>query len=145
MKSVNKAIVIGRVGQDPEFKTLPSGDGLVNLSIATTDRWRDKNSNEMRERTDWHRVTFYRKSAEIVRDYVLKGHLLYVEGRLRNSKWQDKEGVERSRTEIEVQEFQMLTPKNSSPQAMPANSDAPARETAGSDAGPAELDDDLPF
>lgn len=154
MKGINKVFLIGRVGQDPEFRTLPSGENFASFSLATSDRWRDKASGEMRERTEWHRLTCWGRTAEIVKDYVSKGLLLYIEGRLRNNKWQDKDGNERQRTEIDVQELQMLSPKNTSSDqgggGYSKNQPAPSQPTQSgppdSMNGPSsELEDDLPF
>ena len=113
MASVNKVILIGNTGSDPQSRTMPNGEAAVNFSLATTDSWRDKSSGEKREATEWHRLVAYRKTAEIIGQYVKKGTPLYIEGRLRTRKWQDKDGQERQVTEIEVLEFQMLGSRRS--------------------------------
>ena len=108
MASVNKVILVGNVGADVETRYMPNGDAVCNLRMATTESWKDKTSGEKRELTEWHRVVVYRKLAEIVSQYVKKGSQLYVEGRLRTRKWQDKDGQDRYTTEIEMTEMQML-------------------------------------
>lgn len=108
MASVNKVILVGNLGADPETRYLPNGDAVANIRLATTESWKDKASGEKREITEWHRVVFYRKLAEIVGQYLKKGSAVYVEGRIRTRKWQDKEGQERYTTEIEASEMQML-------------------------------------
>ena len=108
MASVNKVILVGNLGADPETRYMPNGDAVANVRLATTESWKDKASGEKREITEWHRVVFYRKLAEIVGQYLKKGSAVYVEGRIRTRKWQDKEGQERYTTEIEANEMQML-------------------------------------
>jgi single-strand DNA-binding protein len=113
MASVNKVIIVGNVGRDPETRRLPSGDAVTNISIATTDRYRDKQSSEMRENTEWHRVAFFGKVAEVAEKYLKKGSQVYVEGRLRTRKWTDASGVEKYSTEIVAETMQMLGGKPS--------------------------------
>jgi single-strand DNA-binding protein len=108
MASVNRVIIIGNAGRDPETRYTPSGDAVTNLTVATTESWKDKNTGEKKEITEWHRITFYRKLAEIVGQYVKKGTQIYVEGRLQTRKWTDKEGVERYTTEIIADSMQLL-------------------------------------
>ncbi len=108
MASVNKVILVGNLGADPESRYMPSGDAVVNIRVATTDSWKDKTSGEKREITEWHRVVFYRKLAEIAGQYLKKGSQVYLEGRIKTRKWQDKEGQDRYTTEIEATEMQML-------------------------------------
>ena len=109
MASVNKVIIVGNLGRDPEMRSFPSGDQVANVTIATTDRWRDKNSGENREATEWHRVVFNGKLAEIVGQYLRKGSQVYVEGSLRTRKWTDQAtGQERYATEIRADSMQML-------------------------------------
>ena len=109
MASVNKVIIVGNLGRDPEMRTFPSGDQVANVTIATTDRWRDKNTGENREATEWHRVVFNGKLAEIVGQYLRKGSQVYVEGSLRTRKWTDQaSGQERYATEIRADTMQML-------------------------------------
>jgi single-strand DNA-binding protein len=108
MASVNKVILVGNLGRDPEVRTFPSGDKVANVTIATTDKWRDKQSNEMREATEWHRIVFNGRLAEIVEQYLRKGSQIYVEGSLRTRKWTDKDGIEKFTTEIRADQMQML-------------------------------------
>lgn len=107
MASVNKVILIGNLGSDPEVRYMPSGDAITNIRIATTDTWKDKNG-EKHERTEWHRVAFFGKLAEIAGEYLKKGSQVYVEGRLQTRKWQDKDGQDRYTTEIVADRMQML-------------------------------------
>ena len=108
MASVNKVIIVGNLGRDPEMRTFPSGDQVANVTIATTDRWRDKNTGENKEATEWHRVVFNGRLAEIVGQYLRKGSQVYVEGSLRTRKWTDQSGVEKYSTEIRADSMQML-------------------------------------
>jgi single-strand DNA-binding protein len=108
MASLNKVILIGNLGADPEQRAFPNGDAICNLRLATTENWKDKSTGEARENTEWHRVVLYRRLAEIAGQYLKKGSQVYVEGRLRTRKWQDKDGQERYTTEIEASEMKML-------------------------------------
>jgi single-strand DNA-binding protein len=108
MASVNKVIVVGNLGRDPEMRTFPSGDQVANVTVATTDRWKDKQSGEMREATEWHRIVFNGRLAEIAGQYLRKGSQVYVEGSLRTRKWTDKDGIEKYTTEIRADQMQML-------------------------------------
>jgi single-strand DNA-binding protein len=108
MASVNKVIVVGNLGRDPEMRTFPSGDQVANVTVATTDKWKDKQSGEMREATEWHRIVFNGRLAEIAGQYLRKGSQVYVEGSLRTRKWTDKDGVEKYSTEIRADQMQML-------------------------------------
>ena len=108
MASVNKVIVVGNLGRDPEMRTFPSGDQVANVTVATTDKWKDKQSGEMREATEWHRIVFNGRLAEIAGQYLRKGSQVYVEGSLRTRKWTDKDGIEKYTTEIRADQMQML-------------------------------------
>ena len=108
MASINKVIIVGNLGRDPEMRTFPSGDQVANVTIATTDKWKDKQSGEMREATEWHRVVFNGRLAEIVGQYLRKGSQVYVEGSLRTRKWTDQAGIEKYSTEIRADNMQML-------------------------------------
>ena len=157
MASVNKVILVGNLGADPETRFMPNGDAVANVRLATTESWKDKATGEKKEITEWHRVVFYRKLAEIVGQYLKKGSAVYVEGRIRTRKWQDKEGQERYTTEIEANEMQMLGGRSSGSSSggeaeyggsMPS---APA-PSASRGAAPAkkapsfeDMDDDIPF
>ena len=107
MASINKVIIIGNLGRDPETRYMPDGGAITNISVATTDKWKDKNG-EMQEKTEWHRVAFFGKLAEIAGEYLKKGSQVYVEGRLQTRKWQDKDGQDKYTTEIVANQMQML-------------------------------------
>jgi single-strand DNA-binding protein len=147
MASVNKVIIVGNIGRDPETRVLPSGDALTNISIATSDRYKDKATGEMKETTEWHRITFFGKLAEIAGQYLKKGSQVYVEGKLRTRKYTDQAGVEKYSTEIIADSMQMLGGKmvdtgNSAPQSAPRERSS-VSNTASSSLG--EMDDDIPF
>lgn len=142
-KGVNLVILVGNVGQDPETRYLPNGGAVTNLSIATSETWRDKNSGDEQQRTEWHRVVFYQKLAEIVAEYVRKGAKLYVEGRLQTRSW-EKDGQKFYATEIIANEMQMLDSKRDAapqPQQVGGNDYRNARNGV----PPAIFDDDIPF
>lgn len=108
MASVNKVILVGNLGKDPETRYAPSGDAITNITLATSDQWKDKATGEKKEATEWHRVVFFGRLAEIAGEYLKKGRSVYVEGRLRTRKWQDKDGQDRYTTEIVADQMQML-------------------------------------
>lgn len=108
MASVNKVILVGNLGRDPEVRNMPNGDAVCNFSIATTDSWKDKSSGQKQERTEWHNIVMYRRLAEIAGEYLKKGSSVYIEGRLQTRKWQDKDGHDRYTTEIIADQMQML-------------------------------------
>lgn len=108
MASVNKVIIVGNLGRDPETRYMPNGEAVTNIAVATTESWKDKQTGEKREQTEWHRIVFYRKLAEIAGQYLKKGSQVYIEGRLFTRKWTDKDGVERYTTEIIADTLQML-------------------------------------
>ena len=112
MAGVNKVILIGRLGNDPEMRYMPSGEAVANLSIATSESWTDKNTGEKREKTEWHRVVAFRKLAEIIGQYCKKGDQIYIEGKLQTRKWSDKNGQDHYTTEIIVDQMQMLGGKD---------------------------------
>ena len=149
-RGVNKAILIGNLGNDPDMRYTAGGAAVANISIATAESWRDKETGEQQERTEWHRVVFFGRLAEIVGEYLRKGSQVYVEGRIQTRKWQDKEGQDRWTTEIVANELQMLGSKGGSanyePSPQPQQS-APAPQAAASSApAPADdFDDDIPF
>lgn len=150
MASVNRVILIGNLGADPETRYLPSGDAVTNIRIATTDTWKDK-SGEKQEHTEWHRVAFFGKLAEIAGEYLKKGSPVYVEGRIRTRKWQDKEGQERYSTEIVADRMQLLGGRGGAGGAE-STSREPAAAIAGTPKGTPkkggafdEMDDDIPF
>jgi single-strand DNA-binding protein len=148
MASVNKVIIVGNIGRDPETRVLPSGDALTNISVATSDRYKDKATGEMKETTEWHRITFFGKLAEIAGQYLKKGSQVYVEGKLRTRKYTDQAGVEKYSTEIVADSMQMLGGKMSetgggSSAPSYAKERAEISNTASSSLG--QMDDDIPF
>jgi single-strand DNA-binding protein len=163
MASVNKVIIVGNLGRDPETRYSPDGAAMTNVSIATTSQWKDKATGEKREETEWHRVAFFGRLAEIAGEYLRKGSQVYIEGRLRTRKWQDKEsGQDRYSTEIVADVMQMLGSRSGAgapPADDEARASAPrgggmggarsgkpaANEPAGEGGGVADLDDDIPF
>ena len=160
MASVNKVIIVGNLGRDPETRYMPNGEAVTNIAVATTEKWTDKASGDKKEVTEWHRITFYRKLAEIAGQYQKKGSQVYVEGRLQTRKWTDKEGVERYTTEIIADTMQMLGSRQgmgggSAPSMDEEYGNAPAaRQNSGGGASrpaskPApnfsDMDDDIPF
>ena len=138
MASVNKVIILGNVGKDPEVRYMQNGDSVVSVSVATSESWKDKNSGESKENTEWHRVTFYRKLAEVAANYLRKGSSVYIEGRLETKKWTDKAGVERYTTGIVASEMKML---GKAPEA--GDRQAPAKTQAAH--GFEDMGDDIPF
>jgi single-strand DNA-binding protein len=158
MASVNKVIIVGNLGKDPETRYLPNGDAVCNVTVATSESWKDKATGEKKEITEWHRIVFFRRLAEIAGQYLKKGSSVYIEGRIRTRKWQDKEGQERYTTEIEASEMQMLGGRqgmgapssgdseyggsmpSSAPAAPSAARSAPAKKASFDD-----MDDDIPF
>lgn len=139
-KGINKVILVGHLGKDPETKYMPSGGAVTNITLATSESWKDKNTGEKQEKTEWHRVVFFNKLAEIVGEYLTKGSQVYVEGSLRTRKWQNKEGVDQYTTEIVASEMQMLGGNRASSQ--PNTSSAPASSNTDPDR---PFDDDIPF
>jgi single-strand DNA-binding protein len=150
-RGINKVILIGHLGQDPQQRAMPSGKAVVNLRMATTDQWRDKQTGENKEATEWHNVVMFDRLAEVAAEYLRKGSQLYVEGRIRTRKWQDKEGQDRYTTEIVANEMQMLGGRGGAGGGAGGGGERSApRSDAGSPraetAGVAEsFDDDIPF
>jgi len=140
-RGINKVFILGNLGQEPDVRYTPSGDPIVNLSIATSESWNDKTTGQKQERTEWHRVVMFNKLAEIAVKYLHKGSKLYVEGQLRTRKWEDKEGVERYTTEIVARDIEMLDP---APQGSTTTAEKPAAPTA-TQREPVLFDDDIPF
>lgn len=159
MASVNKVIIVGNLGRDPEIRFTPDGASITNVTVATTDSWKDKATGEKKEATEWHRVVFFGKLAEIAGQYLTKGRQIYVEGALRTRKWTDKEGQERYTTEIVASEMKMLGNRegagNSSPRDAGGGNNRPAAASAGAGVGTqpamagasgfADFEDDIPF
>ena len=156
-RGINKVILIGNLGQDPEFRSTASGTPVTNVSLATSTGWKDKQTGQQQERTEWHRVVFFNRLAEIANEYLRKGSKVYVEGSLRTNKWQDKSGADRWTTEIIANEMQMLDSRGA--QSEGGHSAAPRQQAAAqpapeqgapADAGQSggnfeDFDDDIPF
>lgn len=130
MASVNKVILVGNLGADPEIRALPNGDPVANIRLATAERYKDKSSGEMKEITEWHRVVFFNRLAEVVRDYLKKGSSVYIEGRIRTRKWQDQSGQDRYSTEIMGDQMQMLGSRSSGTATMDQAGYAPDTQAA---------------
>jgi single-strand DNA-binding protein len=158
MASVNKVILVGNLGRDPEMRTFPSGDRVANVTIATTDKWKDKATGEMKEATEWHRVVFNGRLAEIAGEYLRKGSQVYVEGSIRSRKYTDKDGVERTAYDIRADSMQMLGSRQgmgspsshddddgSSRRASPPSRQQPVSKPASKSTGFDDMDDDIPF
>jgi len=156
-RGINKVILIGNLGQDPETRYMPSGKAVTNLRIATSDSWKDKTSGEQQERTEWHSVAMFDRLAEIAAEYLRKGSQVYIEGRLRTRKWQDKEGKDRYTTEVIANEMQMLGSRGGAGAGAGAGAAAGGYAAGGSSraapepepmpagSGGGEFDDDIPF
>jgi single-strand DNA-binding protein len=149
MASLNSVALIGHLGQDPESRAMPSGSAVATLSLATTEKWKDKNTGEKQERTEWHRIVFFGRIAEVCTQYLQKGDMIHVTGRLRTNKWADKAGVERYSTEIVGAEMIMLVTKgrgegriDPAGKSAGASQRAPSQESA---VGPDDFDDSIPF
>ncbi|CAM8659287.1 Ssb Single-stranded DNA-binding protein [Burkholderiales bacterium] len=157
MASVNKVILLGNLGRDPEVRYSPDGGAIANVSIATTSRYKDKSSGDMKEDTEWHRVVFFGRLAEIAGEYLKKGRPVYVEGRLRTRKWQDQSGQERLTTEVVAEQMQLLGGRDggggssgggsapSLPDEGGYSAPAPSAARSAPKAGFDDLDDDIPF
>ncbi len=152
-RGVNKVILVGNLGKDPEVRYSPNGSAVANVTIATSESWKDKTSGEKQERTEWHRIVFFGRLAEIAGEYLKKGAQIYVEGRLQTRKWQDKDGKDRYTTEIVANEMQMLGSRAgagmpSEPAHEPAGAHEPAAARSGGSVAKApagDFDDDIPF
>jgi|TARA_B110000444_G_scaffold260718_1_gene308904 single-strand DNA-binding protein len=156
-RGINKVILVGNLGKDPEGKFMPNGNAVTNITIATSESWKDKQTGQQQERTEWHRVVFFNRLAEIVTEYLKKGSKVYLEGSLRTRKWQAQDGQDRYTTEIVASEMQMLDSRGGSSDytnpnadgdlAKPAsNTEVTSRETSATqDSGTTDFDDDIPF
>ena len=141
-RGVNKVILVGNLGADPEVKYMPNGNAVANVTLATSESWKDKQSGEQKDKTEWHRVVFFRRLAEIAGEYLKKGSQIYIEGKLQTRKWQDKNGNDRYTTEIIANEMQMLGGRGGGSADFGASSSAAAPAAA---ATADEFDDDIPF
>lgn len=151
-RGINKVILVGNIGQDPEIRYMPNGNPVANLTLATSETWKDKQSGEMREQTEWHKVVLFNRLAEIAGEYVKKGSKVYLEGAIKTRKWQDQQGQDRYTTEIVGNEMQMLDRRGDAAnseyqQYSPNNTTAkPAAQAKPADVAEVELaDDDIPF
>ncbi len=138
-RGINKVILVGNLGADPESRAMPSGSAVTNIRVATSETWKDKNTGDQQERTEWHNVAFFGRLAEVAAEYLRKGSQVYIEGKIRTRKWQDRDGNDRWSTEIIANEMQMLGGR--------AGSDAPAQAATVAEAPPVstDFDDDIPF
>ena len=153
-RGVNKVILIGNLGQDPEVKYMPNGNAVANITVATSESWKDKNTGEQVDKTEWHRVVFFRRLAEIVGEYLKKGSKVYLEGKLQTRKWQDKNGKDNWTTEIIAEQMQMLDSRGGgssdfNQEQSGGGQQQSAPQSAPSQAAPApannDFDDDIPF
>ena len=143
-RGINKVILVGNLGADPDTRYMPSGGAVTNLSVATSESWKDKQSGEQKERTEWHKVAMFGRLAEISAEYLRKGSQVYIEGRIRTRKWQDKDGNDRWTTEIIADEMQMLGGRGGG--GAPARGDSYSQNSAPQKAAePDDFDDDIPF
>jgi single-strand DNA-binding protein len=145
-RGVNKVILVGNLGKDPEVRYMPNGNAVANLTLATTESWKDKQTGDQQEKTEWHRIVMFRRLAEIAGEYLKKGSQVYIEGKLQTRKWQDNSGNDRYTTEIVADEMQMLGSRGGGSAGF-ANNSAPAKSSApaAAEAAPADFDDDIPF
>ena len=146
-RGVNKVMVIGNLGSDPEVRYMPSGGAVTNISVATSDTWKDKSSGEAQERTEWHRIVLFNRLAEIAGEYLRKGSKVFIEGSLRTRKWQDNSGQDRYTTEIVAREMQMLDSKSTDTieSAVNKKSVDKGHSSADKSANMDDFDDDIPF
>ena len=143
-KGVNKAIIVGNLGKDPEMRYAASGASIANITVATSESWKDKQSGEKKEKTEWHKVTFFGKLAEIVGEYLHKGSKVYIEGRLETNKWQDKDGADRYTTSIIAKEMQKLDNKNRGAQSLTGTPQSTQSTREAPEIPPFD-DSDIPF
>jgi len=144
-RGINKVILVGNLGKDPEVRYMPNGNAVANITLATTESWKDKQTGETQEKTEWHRVVLFRRLGEIAGEYLKKGSQVYIEGKLQTRKWQDNTGNDRYTTEIIANEMQMLGGRGGGGSAgFPSGEGKETRAPAIAE-GPAEFDDDIPF
>lgn len=144
-RGINKVILVGNLGADPETRYMPSGSAVTNLSVATSESWKDKQTGEQKDRTEWHKVAMFNRLAEVAAEYLRKGSQVYIEGKLRTRKWQDRDGNDRWTTEIVADEMQMLGGRGtggSAPMSSGQDSGSPGMPPQ---SGPDDFDDDIPF
>ena len=146
MAGINKVIIVGNLGQGPEIRTMPNGEQVANITVATSESWTDKNTGERKEQTEWHRIVLYRRLAEIAGQYLHKGSQVYIEGRLKTRKWQDQSGQDRYTTEIQGDNLQMLGGRQDSQQDKPQKKQSKqAQDPLGAMAEQDGFSDDIPF
>ena len=143
MKGINKVIIVGNLGADPDSRAMPSGNAVTNISVATSESWNDRETGEKQEKTEWHRVVFFNRLAEIAAQYLKKGSQVYVEGKLQTRKWEDKEGNERWTTEVVANQMQMLGDRMSND--MSNDNASSSQSSSDNDFSTDEFDDDIPF
>ena len=145
MAGVNRVIIIGHLGNDPEIRTMPNGEMIANISVATSESWTDKNTGEKKTQTEWHRIVLYRRLAEITAQYLTKGSQVYIEGRLKTRKWQDSNGQDRYTTEIQGDNLQLLGSRQDEPkQQAKSRKEKPEPLSAMAEQGDS-FDDNIPF
>lgn len=142
MAGINKVIIVGNLGQDPDVRTMPNGDAVTKISVATSESWVDKNTNERKTQTEWHAIVFYRRQAEVAGEYLRKGSKVYVEGRLKTRKWQDQNGQDRYTTEIQGDVLQMLDSRQSGDNQDKSSTNGKPKQQAES---VDDFNDDIPF
>jgi single-strand DNA-binding protein len=142
-RGINKVIIVGNLGADPDSRAMPSGNAVTNISVATSESWNDRDTGEKQEKTEWHRVVFFNRLAEIAAQYLKKGSQVYVEGKLQTRKWEDKEGNERWTTEVVANQMQMLGDRMSGD--MSKDNSSSSQLTSDNDFSTDEFDDDIPF
>jgi single-strand DNA-binding protein len=144
-RGVNKVILVGNLGRDPEIRYMPNGNAVANVTLATTESWKDKQTGEQQERTEWHRIVMFRRLAEIAGEYLKKGSQVYIEGKLQTRKWQDNSGNDRYTTEVVANEMQMLGGRGGGSGAYAGEPAPAAAEPAAAASGAGDFDDDIPF
>ncbi|MBI79247.1 MAG: single-stranded DNA-binding protein [Pseudomonadota bacterium] len=144
-RGINKVILVGTLGADPKTSAMPSGSSVTNVSIATNESWKDKETGEKQDRTEWHRIAFFNRLAEIAAEYLKKGSQIYIEGKLRTRKWQDKDGNDRWTTEIIANELQMLGGRSASIGDMPEEQTNQSEATSSPSSSSEDFNDDIPF
>lgn len=144
-RGVNKVILVGNLGKDPEIRYMPNGNAVANLTLATTESWKDKQTGDQQEKTEWHRIVMFRRLAEIAGEYLKKGSQIYIEGKLQTRKWQDNSGNDRYTTEIVANEMQMLGGRGGAGGSAGFADSAPAERSSVAETASPEFDDDIPF
>ena len=144
-RGINKVILVGTLGADPKTSAMPSGSSVTNVSIATNESWKDKETGEQQDRTEWHRIAFFNRLAEIAAEYLKKGSQIYIEGKLRTRKWQDKDGSDRWTTEIIANELQMLGGRSASIGDVPEEQTNQSEENSSPSSSSEDFNDDIPF